>query len=221
MTAQQIDPIDRTGVGPRLIVPAAAFLLLYLSVDFVSPNVASSPAPRPNAPAAEVRAWLVENPLAMSLTSALQLASVVALAVFVVALGSVAGAAYRARAAGLIAAACMVLSSLLGWVLAAVAPSVSDGVAGGLRTANFIAGGTAHVAALGVFVLLASRLDLFGRGMRVFAWVAAVPAVASLVSLAVYEGAALIPLGRLLCMIWIVVAAITVSVRVARRQQVR
>ncbi|MGP4029389.1 hypothetical protein [Actinomadura sp. 3N407] len=38
-------------------------------------------------------------------------------------------------------------------------------------------GGTAHVVALGVFVLLASRTPGFGEGVRGFAWVVAVPAV--------------------------------------------
>jgi hypothetical protein len=65
------------------------------------------------------------------------------------------------------------------------------------------------VTALGVFMLLAARG--FGKGVRAFAWVAAVPAVASLVSLFLFEGAALILLGRLLCMIWTIVAAVRLN----------
>jgi hypothetical protein len=221
MTAQRITPAARLRIGPRLILPAAAFFLLYLSVDFIAPNFASSSLPLPNSPAAEARAWFAENPLAASLTGILQLASVLALAAFVVALGRVAGPGYRARTAGLVAVACMAVSSVLAWVLAAVAPSVSDGVAGALRTANFIAGGTAHVVALGVFVLLAARLPEFGRGMRVFAWIAAVPALASVISLFIFEGAALILLGRLLCMVWVIAAAIAATVRIGRRARAR
>ena len=70
--------------------------------------------------------------------------------------------------------------------------------------------------ALGVYVWLASRSGGFGRGVRGLAWVAVVPSVASLVSLVVYEGAALILLGRLLCMIWTVSAAVSVSRAMAR-----
>jgi len=110
----------------------------------------------------------------------------------------------------------MALSSALSFALAALAPTASLDVVSTLRTANFIAGGTAHVLALGLFALLASRIPGYGRGVRVLAWVAAVPAVASLVSLIVFEGAALILLGRLLCMVWVVVAAVTATVRTSR-----
>lgn len=217
MTAQRSAPAARLGIGPRLILPAAGFLLLYLSVDLIASSFASSTLPLPNSPSAEARAWFAENSVATSVTGLLQLASVLALAVFVLNLGRVAGPDYRARTAGLVAVACMVISSVLAWVLAAVAPSVSDGAAGALRTANFITGGTAHVFALGVFVVLAAQLSEFGKGMRVFAWIAAVPAFASLISLLVFEGAALILLGRLLCMVWIITAAIIATVRIGRR----
>jgi hypothetical protein len=43
-----------------------------------------------------------------------------------------------------------------------------------------------------------------------------VPAIASLVSLAWFQGAALILLGRLLCMAWIISAAVCVTRRLAR-----
>ena len=104
----------------------------------------------------------------------------------------------------------MVLSSAASWLLTAVASDASLDTVSVLRTLSFIAGGTAHVVALGVDVWLASRGGGFGRGVRGLAWVALVVSVASLVSLVVYEGAALILLGRLLCMIW------TVSGRSAR-----
>jgi hypothetical protein len=52
-------------------------------------------------------------------------------------------------------------------------------------------------------------LAAFGNGMRIFAWIAAVPALASVISLVLFEGAALILLGRLLCMVWIIAAVIS------------
>jgi hypothetical protein len=110
----------------------------------------------------------------------------------------------------------MALSSLLGWLLTAFAAGASLDTVAALRTASFIAGGTAHVIALGVFVLLASRIPGFGKPVRVFAIVAAVPAIASLVSLAWFQGAALILLGRLLCIAWIISAAVSATRRLAR-----
>jgi hypothetical protein len=76
-----------------------------------------------------------------------------------------------------------------------------------LRSVNFISGGTAHVATLGLFILLASRT--FSKPVRVFGIVAAVPAIASLVSLVWFNGAALILLGRLLGMVWTIAAAVS------------
>jgi hypothetical protein len=100
------------------------------------------------------------------------------------------------------------VTSLLGWLLAAVAGDASLTTVDALRTANFVTGGTAHVVALGIYVLIAARIPGFGKAVRVFGVVAAVPAIASLVSLIWFQGAALILLGRLLCMAWTISAAV-------------
>jgi hypothetical protein len=101
----------------------------------------------------------------------------------------------------------MVVSSVTSFVLAAIAPSASLDTVGVLRSVSFISGGTAHVATLGVFVLIASRT--FSKPVRVFGIVAAVPAIASLVSLVWFNGSVLILLGRLLCMVWTIAAAVS------------
>src|SRR4029077_5679769 len=72
-------------------------------------------------------------------------------------------AARKATPWGLLAVACMALSSLLGWLLTAFAAGASLDTVAALRASSFIAGGTAHVIALGVFVLLASRIPGFGK----------------------------------------------------------
>ena len=115
--------------------------------------------------------------------------------------------------------ALMMLSSVLGWLLTAVAADASLDTVSALRTANFVTGGTLHVVALGIFVLLASRIPGFGKRIRVFAYVAAVPALVSVVSLVWFNGSVFILLGRLLCMIWIVIAAVSVSRRLSRDAQ--
>jgi hypothetical protein len=213
---------DRTRRGYGLIAAAAVFVLLYLATDFVTPNLASSSLPLPNDPVGEARAWYADNQLAAVMMGVTQFLSVLGLAAFATRLPGVAGtpaqaeAAERARPWGLLAVSLMMLSCVLAWLLAALAPSVSVDTVSMLRTSNFIAGGTAHVLALGIFVWLASRMPGFGKPVRVLAWVAVVPAVLSLSSLLFFQGAAFILLGRLLCMIWTVSAAVSVTRGLAR-----
>jgi hypothetical protein len=213
-----------TAAGRRwpLILFAVGFLVLYLSNDLVVANLAASTLPLPNAPAAQAQHWFADNPSAAVMTGICQLLSVSCLAAFAVTLRRATATADQRAAArkatpwALIAVAGMALSSLLSWLLAAFAGSSSLSTVAGLRTASFIAGGTAHVAALGIFVLLASRIPEFGKAVRVFGVVAAVPAIASLVSLVWFQGAALILLGRLLCMIWTISAAVSATRRISR-----
>jgi hypothetical protein len=205
-----------------LILLAVGFVALYLSTDFVVSGLASETLPLPNAPAGEARDWFVGNSSAAVMMGVCQLLSVLCLGGFALALRRTASsdaqttALRKATPWGLIAVAAMAVSSVLAWLLVGFASTASLDTVGGLRTASFIAGGTAHVVVLGIFVLLASRTPGFGKAVRVFAIVAVVPAVASLVSLVVFQGAALILLGRLLCMIWTISAAVSVTRRIRR-----
>ena len=65
---------------PVLLAAALGFVLLYLSNDFVAPNLASSALPLPDDPVAEVRTWFAENQLAAVTTGILQFLSVSCLA---------------------------------------------------------------------------------------------------------------------------------------------
>lgn len=201
-----------------LVAAAAGFVLFYLSNDLVTPSLASSALPLPDAPGEEVTAWFAENQLAATVTGILQVLSVGCLGAFVARLRRTAPSGqattlHRASRLGFAAVGLMVLSSVLGWVLAAVAPEASVRTVELLRDGNFIAGGTAHVLALGLFVLLASRAPGISRPLRVLAYVAVVPAVLSLSSLVVFQGAAFILVGRLLCMAWVISAAVSVARR--------
>ena len=220
----------RTGTGSRiaaprqwpLIVSAVGFLALYLASDLVVASLASGPMPLPNAPAEQMRTWIVHNTSAAVLLGACQLLSAACLGVFVVALqrtastAAQAGAARRAAPWGLAAVAAMAVSSVLSWVLAGAASGASTGTVAALRTASFITGGTAHVVALGVFVILAARVPGFGKAVRIFAVPAATLAITSLVSLVWFQGAVFILLGRLVCMIWVICAAVSTTRRVTR-----
>lgn len=200
----------KTSSGWRLIAVSLGFILLYLAVGPIGGAFAHSTLPLPNAPAAEAQAWYVQNGLSATVSAICQLLSVLGLGVYAAVLRRTGRIDKETRWA-CAAVAMMVVSCLLSWVMAAFAGSVSADTLGALRTANFITGGTAHVALLGVFVLLTSKAGGFGKGIRVFAWVAFVPAVASVISLVVFQGAALILLGRLLCMLWTLAAAIAVA----------
>jgi hypothetical protein len=204
--------------GRALIAAALGFVLLYLIVDFVVPSLASSALPLPNDPASDVRTWYAENQLAAVAQGACQFLSVAALALFVVRLRTFTAftrqeATPRATPWGLAAVGLMMLSSVFGWLLAALAPDASLDTVSVLRTANFVAGGTAHVLALGVFVLLSSRIPVMSRPMRILGIVAVTPAALSLLSLVWFQGAVFILLGRLLCMIWTISAAISLTRR--------
>jgi hypothetical protein len=212
-------PASSVGTGWPLLGAALGFVLLYLSTDFVAAGLASSALPMPNAPVAEAQAWFAENQVATVMIGVCQFLSVACLGVYVTLFGRVAGPASRAKSWGLVAVAAMMLSSVLAWLLAGLAPGGSPDVVAVLRTANFVAGGTAHVLALGVFVFLASRTPGFGRPVRVLGYVAAVPAVVSVVSLVWFQGAAFILLGRLLCMVWAISAAVSITRRLSRRRE--
>jgi type IV secretory pathway TrbD component len=99
-----------------------------------------------------------------------------------------------------------------------VAASADDATVDVLRQANFYAGGVANVALLGVFVLgtalALSRDRLFGGGTRWFGLIAGSLAALSVISLAFYYASVLLPVGRLLCMIWTIVAAVVILRRV-------
>lgn len=211
-----------TTAGWPLILAAAGFLLLYLGTDLVTSNLASSSLPLPDASAQQAQAWFADNQLAAVMMGVFQVLSVACLAVFVGRLRRTtttvrqAAVADLARWWGLGAVALMALSSGFTWLLAALATSASLDTVSALRATNFISGGTAHVLALGVFVALAARMPGFGKGVRVFGYVAAVPAVLSVVSLVWTQGAALILLGRLLCMIWTICAGVSVTRRLSR-----
>lgn len=219
--APEISRIPRTSAGWSLIIAAAGFVLLYLATSFVISNLATSPLPLPNAPVDQARSWYADNQLAAVMIGVCQLLSVSCLAAYAALLPRTAvtpAQVARARAAqvgGLVAAAMMALSSVTAWLLAGISADASLDAVAVLRAASFITGGTLHVLALGIFVLTASRLPGFGKAVRIFAYVAAVSAVVSLVSLVWFEGAVFILLGRLLCMAWTVTAAVYLTRRLS------
>jgi hypothetical protein len=223
MTNPEPTPISTIGRAPAatararwtLLAAALGFVAFFVATGLVASGLASSALPLPDDPVQQVREWYAHNQLAAVTIGLSQFLSVVCLGAFALLLPRAARtdaqvtATRRACAWGLAAMTLMMLSSVLGWVLAAVAATASLDTVSALRTANFVAGGTAHVAVLGVFVWLASRSPGFGKPLRWLAVVALVVSLLSLSSLLWFYGSAFILLGRVLCMLWTVCGAVS------------
>jgi hypothetical protein len=203
-----------------MVAAPIGFLGAYLASGPVSDSLADRPLPLPDTPAAEAAAYFAANPLAVTASAALQAVSVLCLAVFVAGLAPLLrGAARdgsRLAVVGYLAVAAMVVSSVLAVTAAVIATPASADTVYVLRQSSFYTGGVAHVVALGAFVLGASlvlgRRRLIGRPSRWFGYVAGALAVLSVLSLGIYYATALLPVGRVLCMVW----AVAVGIRLAR-----
>lgn len=205
------------GVG---VLAAAGFLAFYLAVSPVSGAFVDRPLPLPGSPASEAAAFYAANPMAVAITAGLQILSVACFAVYVAglvpALRAV-GAGWLPRV-GYLSVVAMVISSALSVTLAVIATSAGDTTVTFLRQASFYAGGVANVVLLGVFVLgsalVLGRERLFGNSTRWFGVVAGTLAMLSVLSLAIYYANLLLPVGRVLSMVWTIVAAVVVYRRV-------
>lgn len=200
-----------------LAAAAAGYVSLYLVTELVVPNLASSSLPAPDAPAADVRAWYAENPLVVATVGAALIDAAGCLGWFVSGFTRANGrtavqsaAAHRASAWGFAAMALLIGSSALDWLLAVVAEDAPLSMVAALRTTADVAGGAAHVLALGVFVLLAARIPGASPQLRMLGYVAASAAVAASASTAVIGAAPIVVVGHLLCMLWILTAAVGV-----------
>jgi hypothetical protein len=220
MTARPLSrSVAAPGAGTSVLAPLG-FLIAYLAVGPVSGALADRDLPLPGSPAAQVVEYYVANPAAVAATALLQVVSVACFAVFVAGLAPAlrAAGAGRLPPVGYLSTAAMVVSSALSGTLAVLAPTASDATVEVLRQANFYAGGVANVVLLGVFVfgsaLVLGRELLFGKPTRWFGFVAGTLAMLSLLSLAIYYANLFLPVGRVLSMVWTVVAGIVVYRRV-------
>lgn len=203
------------GLGAGVLAPLG-FLAAYLAVSPVSGAFADRPLPLPGSAPSEVAAYYVANPAAVGITAGLQIVSVACFAVFVAGLAAAlraAGAAWLPRV-GYLSAAAMVVSSALSVTLAVLAASAGDTTVAALRQASFYAGGVGNVVLLGVFVvgsaLVLGGERLFGRPTRWFGIIAGTLATLSVLSLAIYYANAFLPVGRVLSMLWTVLAGVVV-----------
>lgn len=203
----------RTALAGAIVFPASYFLV----------DVVANPGkiPMPDATADEVYNYAVTHASSVALTGVMQLISVIGLAVFVHSVRRVIGSDGRkgwGHTAGFAAVTMMCLSVLTMFGSALFAADMSAGTVSTIRTVGFITGGVAHVLALGAYVWL-TREGHPAKGVRIFGMVAAVPAFLSITSLLFFYGNAFILIGRILCMVWVVVAAVAlVRAGVAERR---
>lgn len=209
--APQTMSLDRRRPAAPLI-GAIAFLVFYLAVDFASSAVSTGSMPLPGDPADEVHAYFSANTTASIVTGVLQALSVLGLALFVAGPATKAGraSAGRRRAAvliGSVAVVAMLASAAIAIVSGLTAESASVDTVVALRDAAFYTGGVLHVVALGLFVLTVTRAGGWTRPVRVMGWIGGVPAVLSAASLLWFYASPLLPAGRILCMVCLIVAA--------------
>jgi hypothetical protein len=201
-----------TGVAP------IGFLAAYLAAGPISDALADRPMPLPTATAAETAAYFAANPLAVITSAVLQVVSVGCFAVFVAAIVPLLRDTSRGPAlprVGYLSVAAMVVSSLAAAAAVVLGPSAQASTVDVVRQVSFYAGGVGNVVTLGAFVLgaaaLLGRRGLVGRPTRVFGYIAGTLAVLSVLSLGIYYATILLPVGRLLSMVWTVVAGIRLS----------
>lgn len=198
------------------LIGALIFLLFYLAVSPIAGTVSVGEFPLPGSPRDVVHAYLAANTTASLLTGLLQGISGLGLAVVVAgplarAGGRVAIGAQRrvlGQAAGWIAVAAILTSAALAIMLGFIAPTAGTEVVATVRGLSFYAGGVTHVASLGLFVLAIIAAPGWSPPVRVVAWIAGSLAVLSLLSVAIFYASLFLPLGRLACMIALVVAGI-------------
>lgn len=199
---------DRRALGGVL------FALFFIAGDIARGLLTDRELPLPDAPAAQFAAYLQASGTANLVVGTLQVLAALSLALFVPSLtaqvrrateGRTAPARITALAGGL-AAAFLLVSAALSLFATLSAGSMDLGTLDLVRELNFRTGGVAHVVSLGVFtvtaVLTTRGTGALPRGTRGLGMVAGVVAVLSILSIAVYVASALLPLGRILCMVW-------------------
>ena len=199
------------------------FVAIFISGLVLGGALSSAPFPMPGASPQEVARYYDENQTAVLAAGSLQVLSSLALLVFSSSVTAFVRRTADGRGAlpaltsggGLSAAALLLASALLGFVLALASGGLGLDLVGVLRQMNFLTGGTLHVAALGLFVgaasIAARRTKALPSWISGLGIVAAALAILSLASLFWFPATILIPLGRLLLAIWCVAAGLVLA----------
>ena len=195
---------------------AAVFTAGFVVNGVLGDALATRALPLPDAAPPDVLAYYAAETTATAVSGLCILLSALGLVVFVRAVGAIAAPDPRRTVAGAVAIAAWVASGALALLLAVIGSTGPDDAVLVARSLSFYTGGVTHVVALGLYIATLTVLRpgsrTFGVGVRRFGAVAAACAVLSVASLVFYPASILLPVGRLLCMVW----TITAGVRLAR-----
>ncbi|MQA96361.1 MAG: hypothetical protein GEV11_17570 [Streptosporangiales bacterium] len=213
MQSPQTGPI--AGRAPdRRALGGVLFLLFFIGGEVARALLTTRELPLPGSPAEQTVAYVEAARTATLTVGIMQVLAALSLFLFVPAITSAVRRATEGRTAparitsltGVLAAAFLLVSALLSLALTLSAGSMDLSTVDLVRELNFRTGGVAHVVSLGLFTgtaLLTTRgTGALPRGTRVLGMVAAVPAVLAVLSIPVYMASVLLPVGRILCMVW-------------------
>jgi hypothetical protein len=197
------------------IIIAALFLG---SVVGVGAATGGAHFPSPYDPVSKLSAYLAVHHDALQISSLLQFASAVPLAIFAAAvaarlhhLGIRAPGATIALVGGITAAAMLIVSASSQWVLAQSGMAQNPGVARGFQDLAFITGGPGHVVTFGLLLagiaVVAAFTGILPRPLALAGIVLAAAAEISALTFAVHGMAILLPVARFAGYAWIVAAA--------------
>lgn len=205
------------------------FALFFTAGDVFRGVLADGALPLPGASAEAFARYAIENRTAAVVVGVCQVLSALALFSFTVSVTALVRRITDKRntpisltaTSGVLSAVFLLVCALLGLLLVAVAPGGNLGLVDGLRQANFLTGGTLHIASLGVLIgatsLAARRAKALPRWLVWLGLVQATIAILSLTSLVFYYANAFILFGRMLGFVWCIAAGL-VLVFSGRRQ---
>lgn len=216
MTAsrRQVDPWVLGGV---------LFAAFFIAGDVLRGALANGALPLPGAPTEEVVRYFTESRTAVLAVGLCQVLSAVSLFVFVAPVATfirrVTGERDTlpglASGGGVLSAVLLLASALIGLVMAFTVGGLGLGLVDALRQANFLTGGTLHVASLGLFVgatsIAARREKALPRWISWLGMVQASLAILSLASLFFFPAALLILLGRMLGFVWCIAVGLVLA----------
>jgi hypothetical protein len=215
--------------GPPLGAPAVAFAAFFLAGILIGPVSGIGAIPSPYSPAAVIRSYFAAGGTALVVGGFLQFMAGISLVVFsAIALSRLQFLAPHAPGpllgglGSLVAALLLSLSGLLQLALSRPAALAEPALVQVLQYLMFVTGGPAHTCALGIGVIgIAVSTFFLGRLARwipVAGIVVGIIAFLTCLALAVPALAPVIPIGRFLAVIWILVVALRLPRnRAARR----
>jgi hypothetical protein len=210
-------PTARRG-GPQGGPPLIALALAYGALAIASVAL-STRTPLPTASAASVLAYVRSHHTFMQVAGCLEFAAAIPLAIWAATgyrrlriLGVNAPGAVIELTGGLLAAASLALSGLIGWTVSQVSGTVEAGLARTLVDLSFATGGPGFVAPLGLLLAGVAVPALILRLLP--AWLAwtglAVAAIAELSTFTLLTSAldATLPIGRFGGLLWLVAVSV-------------